>query len=368
MPPTSDHDLLILPQSVTINVSIEPVHNLLYSLILLNKHEKLSGVNEWVDRTVASLSAERRHLNLLVCEGLHYAILPDRRWPSFPLYLENLAASEPTVLRDRLMDAICRPHVGEVPLGARPPLLADPQQILASVDAYLSYLQNVFPCVEIDIPIETETHALLNDPPRMQAVIVEHLKTMWGTVLAPEWQRVLPMLQEAVHAFQHIDLSKHSALEAARLITGQELQEKWERMVAESRQIIFVPSPHIGPYLGKYKDGGTTWIVFGARLPEGVPVSNSALSRSDLLVRLSALNDDTRLRMLALLGRHEELCAQDIMTALDLSQSAASRHLRQLSATGYITERRREAAKCYSLNRERIDDTFRALSQLLEGE
>jgi ArsR family transcriptional regulator len=96
-----------------------------------------------------------------------------------------------------------------------------------------------------------------------------------------------------------------------------------------------------------------------------VPAGSSALSRSDLLVRLSALTDDTRLRMLALLSQHDELCAQDIMVQLDLSQSAASRHLRQLSATGYITERRRDAAKCYSLNRERVDDTFRALDQFL---
>ncbi|MBC8099775.1 MAG: helix-turn-helix transcriptional regulator, partial [Armatimonadetes bacterium] len=47
---------------------------------------------------------------------------------------------------------------------------------------------------------------------------------------------------------------------------------------------------------------------------------------------------------------------------LDLSQSATSRNLRQLTATGYLIERRRETAKCYSLNRERIDDTMRALT------
>ena len=53
------------------------------------------------------------------------------------------------------------------------------------------------------------------------------------------------------------------------------------------------------------------------------------------------------------------------MVQLDLNQSAASRHLRQLSAAGYITERRRDVAKCYSLNRERINDTFRALDRFL---
>jgi ArsR family transcriptional regulator len=85
---------------------------------------------------------------------------------------------------------------------------------------------------------------------------------------------------------------------------------------------------------------------------------SSALNRSELQVRLSALNDDTRLQILWLLSQSDELCAQDILTRLDLSQSAASRHLRQLSATGYLTERRRIGEKCYTLNHERIQDTF----------
>jgi DNA-binding transcriptional ArsR family regulator len=61
----------------------------------------------------------------------------------------------------------------------------------------------------------------------------------------------------------------------------------------------------------------------------------------------------------------DELCAQDIMARLDVSQSAASRHLRQLSATGYLTERRRAGEKCYSLNRGRVSNTFHALEQFL---
>ena len=46
------------------------------------------------------------------------------------------------------------------------------------------------------------------------------------------------------------------------------------------------------------------------------------------------------------------------MQGLDLSQSAASRHLKQLSATGYLLERRFSGAKCYKLNPQRIRDTF----------
>jgi len=106
-------------------------------------------------------------------------------------------------------------------------------------------------------------------------------------------------------------------------------------------------------------------VFFGVRQPRDVGHQNAALRRSELLVWLNALADETRLRMLEMLAREEEICAQDFITTLELSQSSASRHLRQLTASGYVTERRRDVAKCYSLNRERVEDTVRALQQLL---
>jgi DNA-binding transcriptional ArsR family regulator len=107
--------------------------------------------------------------------------------------------------------------------------------------------------------------------------------------------------------------------------------------------------------------------LFGARLPQGSTVDAPDLSRSELLVRLSALADDTRLRILQLLKEEGELCSQDMQQRLELSQSAGSRHMQQLSATGYVRERRVEGQKCYSLNEERIEDTLLALSHFLKG-
>jgi ArsR family transcriptional regulator len=244
---------------------------------------------------------------------------------------------------------------------------ADPATLLASVDAYLRFLEEHFAGVEIDFAMEAEAHALLNDPPRMQALVVSHLRSMWHEVLAPEWERVTPILQESAAAFQQIDFAGMPPVEAARIVLGQEIGGKWDNLFDKARQIIFVPSAHLGPYVGKFMNDQVLWLLFGARLPEGAPVRSSALNRSELLVRLSAITDDTRLRILALLSQHDELCAQELMTRLNLTQSATSRHLRQLSATGYVTEQWREGAKCYTLNRGRIDDTFRALARFLDG-
>ena len=61
------------------------------------------------------------------------------------------------------------------------------------------------------------------------------------------------------------------------------------------------------------------------------------------------------------------MSSQDLIAGLELSQSTVSRHLKQLTATGYLTERRCNGAKCYTLNPRRIRDTLQALSVFLLG-
>jgi DNA-binding transcriptional ArsR family regulator len=107
------------------------------------------------------------------------------------------------------------------------------------------------------------------------------------------------------------------------------------------------------------------WVIFGARIPEGVQFDAPDLSCAEIVVRLSALADDTRLRLLRLVTEEGELRSQEIMSRMGLSQSAASRQLKQLSATGFLNERRCEGAKCYNLNPERVKDTCNALSGFL---
>jgi DNA-binding transcriptional ArsR family regulator len=361
MVPLESDYILVLPK-VSLGVGLEPVQNALNSLFMLANVEELSGLGEWVTQVAAALPSERLHLNRVVFIGMYHAIQPERRWSSFPAYVDDLAAQPAETLRDRLLRGSCRPH-GMIGKPAPPPP-ADFSAALESADAYLAFLRQNFPAEAIDVAIETATYHYVVDPPRMQELIVSHLREMWR-LFAPEWERVKPMLQESVGAFQQLDLNNLNAFEAGQLITGHDLRGKWEPIIAEARQIIFVPSAHIGPYLGKFMSETTLWIVFGARLPEGAWPGSSALSRSELLVRLGALTDDTRLQIMSLLSQNDELCAQDIMNRLDLSQSAASRHLRQLTATGYLVERRRAGEKCYTLNRDRIGDTFRALGQFL---
>lgn len=91
--------------------------------------------------------------------------------------------------------------------------------------------------------------------------------------------------------------------------------------------------------------------------------------RGQVLFPLRALTDDTRLQILELLAAHESLRGQAIIEELDVTQSTVSRHLQQLIAAGFVQEERGDGAnKSYRLRRERLDELFALLSQLLSAE
>ena len=362
--PAQDATFVLTSAQTMISVALEPAHNVLNSLNLLHKAGDMSGYGEWLTNTAVSLPANLAHDNLLVLEGLHYAVIPQQSWPSFPAYLDNLTRQDPILLRDTILHAYMNIQCDDEESS-----IAQPTDMLTTIGTFLDYLQARFSSTNINLQIESEAYQLLLDPPAMQAKIVSHLQIMWDNYFAAEWTKISPMLQSSVAAFQQIDFSDMTLIEATRQVIGQEVPEGWRKMLewVEMDQLIFVPSAHIGPYMRVFKTEKLTWMFFGARLPQGVQMSSPDLSRSELLVRLNALADDTRLRILQVLSQQGELCSKDIMTVLDLSQSAASRHLQQLSATGYLSERRVEGAKCYSLNSERIQDTLQALDYFLLG-
>jgi hypothetical protein len=358
-------EIIAPPKTLKVTFSLEPVFNAVNSLELLNETEAFSGLDEWVYQVVAALPPERLHRNAVVFVGLDPEVyLLGEGWSSFPAWLDELAASDPKELRDldldRLLEQAKKALDGELPT---------PGQLLADRSQYLELVKRLYNCEEredrFDQAVHQEAYALLNDPPAMQDLIVTHMREMWEDVLAEEWERNLPMLQESVAAFQTLDFAGMSCADILRRVTGRELSGKCSKWQDEASQIVLVPSAHLGPYVGWIGSGETIRLLFGARVPEGVTAASPELSRSELLMRLNALSDETRLRILELLSSEDGLNSQEVMERLDLSQSAASRHLRQLAATGYLTVGRREGVKVFWVNGDRIDDTFGALKKSL---
>ena len=75
----------------------------------------------------------------------------------------------------------------------------------------------------------------------------------------------------------------------------------------------------------------------------------------DVAQFLKVLGDEARLQILWLLFNHEELCVCDIMEALAITQSKASRHLATLRHAGLVVDRREGAWSYYSLCPARND-------------
>lgn len=84
------------------------------------------------------------------------------------------------------------------------------------------------------------------------------------------------------------------------------------------------------------------------------------------LVRVfKALSDETRLRMMMLLSKGE-FCVCEIMQALDISQSRASRNLGILKDAGLLVDRRNGLWVHYSLRQDSVTD-YASLLELLHS-
>ena len=90
-------------------------------------------------------------------------------------------------------------------------------------------------------------------------------------------------------------------------------------------------------------------------------LDNLALARLEDV--FSALGDKTRLKMLRLLAK-EELCACELMTALDLTQPTTSHHLGILERSGLVASRREGRWVFYRLTDPQVESLVARGSRL----
>lgn len=347
----------------TISVELGPARNVLAGMVVLTKDEDLPGLSNWLVDRRREMSKKQKFQHTLVVIGFYHVIAPDDSVVTFPEHIQRLAQTDPEVLLQKMLSVYVR-------LGVEHGRSADVdwKSVLASAENYIAFLKERFGPEAVMDDIEAKAYEYIKDPPAMKALVVNHLQKMWDEAFQAEWMRVEPMLKESVKAFQSTDFSKMDRFEAARFVTGQDLdEEKWKPGLERANRIIFIPNAHIGPYVSRLPDEKDLIILFGARQPEDATIRVPELDRADIVTRLSALADDTRLQILQMIRDTEEMRAQEIIEATGLSQPSVSRYLGQLTATGYLQERRINGAKAYSLNRDRIAKTLKAVSVFLLG-
>lgn len=346
-------------------VRIEPALNAFGSMLLISKGEDEPGIHEWVTKTRLEMSSEERSRHKLVIIGFHYAILPQSPAAAFEAYLDNLEATPPSTLRDRLLTAyegICFTDQNLKNTAV------DWNEILASAENYVDFLRSRFGDELVDEDVESRAYQYVIDPAALKQLVTGHIRWFWKNYLQAEWARVRPMLEESAKAFNQINYSDMTRAEIVQFITGKEISEsKWGEDFLKANELVFVPNPHIGPYIRGANIRDNFYLYFGAHLPEGSEIHIPELDRAEIVSRISALADDTRLQILQLIAENGEMRSQEIIEAINLSQPSVSRYLSQLTAAGFLQERRANGAKAYILNKDRTEKTLKAVSAFLLG-
>ena len=86
----------------------------------------------------------------------------------------------------------------------------------------------------------------------------------------------------------------------------------------------------------------------------------------ELIKAMKALSDETRLRIMKVL-LEKECCVCEIMQALDISQSRASRNLGILEDAGFLKARRDGPWIVYSIDRQTANSYVAPLAELLKN-
>jgi DNA-binding transcriptional ArsR family regulator len=87
----------------------------------------------------------------------------------------------------------------------------------------------------------------------------------------------------------------------------------------------------------------------------------------DLAQLFKLLADETRLRILDMLGARKELCVKDLWERLGQSQPAVSHHLGLLRMAGLVDTRHEGKHIYYRIHQERLDELMGLIQQTRVG-
>ncbi|MDX9990784.1 MAG: metalloregulator ArsR/SmtB family transcription factor [Anaerolineales bacterium] len=174
-----------------------------------------------------------------------------------------------------------------------------------------------------------------------------------------EERRVTPVLKNGLEHAQEL---------AAKLSTPQLLTELSQGVqFAENileKDLILIPAYWITP-LVMYRNLGEqkTLILFGAR-PANMADIPGELVPDDLLRKLKALADPTRLKILRYLS-NEELMPSELARRLHLRAPTVTHHLNELRLAGLVNLRLQGQEKRYTARREALQNSFDLLRNFL---
>jgi len=107
--------------------------------------------------------------------------------------------------------------------------------------------------------------------------------------------------------------------------------------------------------------------VMTSESDQEVPGRGSGAVIRDLAQLFKILADETRLRILEMLGRRKELCVRDLWERLGQSQPAVSHHLGLLRMAGLVDTRHEGKHIYYRIDEQRFDELMTLIQSTRVG-
>lgn len=214
---------------------------------------------------------------------------------------------------------------------------------------------------------------LFDDPQRFVERFTRLLEDYWDAAFAQEWNRIEPLLADAiVDAGRRIaggglwgllaGLAPALRVEPDRHRFGLDIPHDHTVELSPQNPLLLVPSVYVWPHVRVNCDG--PWpLMLTYRAPHLTETMRAA-TRTELVRSLRALADPTRLRILELVAGQPR-STQELAPLVSLTEAGASRHLRALAEAGILTTRREGYYVVYSLVEDalgRLADDLRALT------
>jgi DNA-binding transcriptional ArsR family regulator len=213
---------------------------------------------------------------------------------------------------------------------------------------------------------------LLEEPAAFRERFCTLLEEYWSAAFAGEWERIEPLLAEAIaDAGRRIadhgvygflaGLAPALRVEPAEQRFGLDVPHDHTVVLGGTTRLLLVPSVYVWPHV--FVNCDAPWpLVLVHRAPHLAeslrPPAPAELARS-----LRAVADPTRLRMIELIADRPR-STQELAPLVSLTEAGASRHLRALAVAGVLTTRREGYYVVYSLVPRALEDLAAELGAL----
>jgi DNA-binding transcriptional ArsR family regulator len=359
-------ELVVGRPALKLNYLVSAPLDMVSVMALLYRAVPGSGLDPWFVATRRSLSPElRQDLDLLHGFSgrlLYYMEEPVIRFD--PLAPERLSASFDDLIA--FLNDLPAAEYGEMVWNALERVHRDLGIGMTSPDRSSEASCRAFIEPALTTATADEVLALLNDVESLKSRTIRLLQGVWDEAYAVEFERNLPMLEEAAN------LATGTAGFGFALafveLTGNRMPSTLIMNANDVETVTFCPAAHLGSFISYTCYPSNLVIYFGA--PEfiervrpkassngvatKVDVANAALTADEMLEALRALGDPNRLRVIDLLYGGE-LYAQEIVGRLGIAQSAVSRHLSLLERAGLVKVRPRGGMKYYAVDCVRLE-------------